>query len=473
MSGTRVLVVDAEPGALEGCRGTLQDLPETEIVLELQGQRARERIASGGINLLVLGACLPSYEREELVRLAGQADRKLPVLILAGGPGRVGADKGTTPGQAERTQAPTHSRSLELVVHRLLEMEKGSREHGAGKPLPEVCLGLGEMVGRSGIMQEFFRRLRKVAANDLDVLITGETGTGKELVSRSIHQFSRRQSHPIRVVNCGAITESLMESELFGHERGAFTGAHGKQIGLVESANHGVFFLDEICELPSHLQSKLLRVLQERVIRPVGAVREIPVDVRFLAASSVDLAERVKAGRFSEALFYRIRQMHLEVPPLRDRPEDIVLLAAHFAEEYARESGKPRVTVAPEAIDALVDYSWPGNVRQLQNVIRSVVAMADGEVVRLQDVRAEIPELGVGATGPTGTGYLAARARNRAAYEVDRLRKLLRAHKGDVAEVAREAQLARWSIYRLLKKYGLNLAEFRARPDLACAASIR
>jgi two-component system response regulator PilR (NtrC family) len=246
------------------------------------------------------------------------------------------------------------------------------------------------LVGRSQALANALDWVRRAAGSKANVLITGESGTGKEVFARALHALSDRQNKPMLVVNCGAIPGELLESELFGHEKGAFTGAHAKREGLFREAHGGTLFLDEIGELPMSLQVKLLRVLQEKKVRPVGASQEVPVDVRIVAATNRDLEGEVKAGRFRQDLFYRLNVLRIALPSLRERKEDIPLLAEHFRARFASEHGRPFLMFSPEALAALVRYPFPGNVRELENAVERAVALAVGTTIELRDLPPEI-----------------------------------------------------------------------------------
>jgi two-component system response regulator PilR (NtrC family) len=265
-----------------------------------------------------------------------------------------------------------------------------------------------ELEGKSPALKQLFDVIARIASTRATVLITGESGTGKERVARAIHNRSDRAAAPFLVVNCGALPENLMESELFGHEKGAFTGAEKRRNGLLRDGDGGTVLLDEVGELPSNLQVKLLRVLQERVVRPVGASEEIPVDVRILAATNRDVEKDVEAGRFRQDLYYRLNVIRLALPPLRDRREDVPLLADRFRERFTREMAKDIVGFTPDALRAIERYDYPGNVRELENVIERAVALAGSRVIGLGDLPQAVsgqvgaPEAGLLALSPEG-----------------------------------------------------------------------
>lgn len=336
-----------------------------------------------------------------------------------------------------------------------------ARDETPMEPLPRP---FADFVGSGPAMRRVFTLIEQVAATDVDVLILGDTGTGKELVARSIHDRSRRVNQPFVAVDSGAIPENLLESEFFGHERGAFTGADARRIGLLEHASGGTFFLDEVGELPLLLQAKLLRTLQERKLRRVGGRDEISIDVRVIAATGRNLEQMIREKTFREDLFYRINVVRIDLPPLRDRGDDLGLLIEHFAQRYSREMGKAVVGITPEAYQVLAHYRWPGNVRELQNVIRRGIALTRGSMISLDDLPDEIvASAGLTDTAPStaGSGFFAERERFVLKFERDYLSSLLRKHQGNVKSAAIEAGLPRGTLYRLMKNHGLDGDQFR------------
>jgi transcriptional regulator with PAS, ATPase and Fis domain len=306
-----------------------------------------------------------------------------------------------------------------------------------------------------------FATIEQVANSDVDVLVVGETGTGKELVARSIHRRSRRSGEPFVPVDCGAIPDSLLESELFGHEKGAFTGAESRRIGLLEFADRGTFFLDELGELPMLLQAKLLRTLQERKIRRVGGREELDVDVRIVAATARDLDAMIREGRFRQDLYYRINVVRIDLPPLRERGDDIGLVAEYMAFRYAKEMGRQVTSITPEAYQVLSQYRWPGNVRELQNVIRRAIALAKGPLITLDDLPDEVVDAAGQGKSTGDVGYFELRDEHLGRFESQYLSDLLARHQGDVRTAAIEAKLPRGTLYRLMKKHSLDGGSFR------------
>ena len=324
------------------------------------------------------------------------------------------------------------------------------------------------MIGGCPAMRRVFDLIEQVASSDVDVLVHGETGTGKELVARSIHLRSRRANGPFVPVDCGAIPETLLECEFFGHEKGAFTGAESRRIGLLEYTDRGTFFLDELGELPALLQAKLLRTLQERKIRRVGGREEIDIDVRVVAATARDLDAMIRQGQFRQDLYYRINVVRIDLPPLRERGDDIGLLAEAMCLRYSRAMHCDVRGITPEAYQVLRQFRWPGNVRELTNVIRRALALAKGGMITVD----ELPEdlvIAAGQRGPNGNdpsagpgGFFAERETHLNDFERQYFCDLLKRHAGDVRRGAEEAQIPRGTLYRLLKKHGLDSAELRS-----------
>jgi DNA-binding NtrC family response regulator len=277
---------------------------------------------------------------------------------------------------------------LKIVVSKALEKQQLLSENVYLRKQLQGRFDFSNIIGNSPAMQLVFERMRRIVKTDSTVLITGESGTGKELVARAIHYNGNRKDKPFKAVNCGAIPEALLESELFGHVKGAFTGAISDKPGKFEAANHGTIFLDEIGTMPLHLQTKLLRVLQEQEIERVGSNTPVKLHVRIVSATNIDLEAKVKQGEFREDLFYRLNVIPLHLPPLRDRQQDIMPLIGYFLEKYCRLMGRPMMTVNKLALEVLERYSWPGNVRELENLIERIIALTDDSVITCDDLPA-------------------------------------------------------------------------------------
>jgi two-component system NtrC family response regulator len=307
------------------------------------------------------------------------------------------------------------------------------------------------IVGTSKSMKDIYRFIQRVAASDISVLISGESGTGKEVVAHALHEQSQRKNNPFVVVNCGAIPENLLESELFGHEKGSFTGAHVQKRGKFELANTGTLFLDEIGELVPPLQVKLLRFLQDRKIERVGSTQPLEVDVRIVAATNRDLKRDMENHVFREDLYYRLRVVPLDMPPLRARKEDIILLAQYFLKKYCQEHRKQPITLSPEAEGALLMHPWPGNVRELENLISRSVVMSPRSVLKPSDLGFALDQI------PTDVNLKFARK----AIEKDFVQKALHRNTGIVSRAARELGISRVNLYELIEKYEIRVKEFK------------
>ncbi len=326
--------------------------------------------------------------------------------------------------------------------------------------------GFGELVGgQSPATRRLFALLEKAARTDLTVLLTGESGTGKELAARALHGAGERAKRPFVPVNCGAIPESLIESELFGHAKGSFTGADRDKAGLFEAAGSGTVFLDEVSELPLPMQVKLNRALQEGEIRRVGETQPRKTEARVVAATNVDLKERIAQGRFREALFYRLNVFPVVLPPLRDRREDIPALAASLLARFRRKTGKGPQSLSPEALQALYHYRWPGNVRELENALQRASALSEGDVVRREDLPPEVaassPDVGAPDAALRALPFKEALALGQDQAARRYLDALMKKFQGSVTRAAEAAGMARETLHRTLKRYGLEPADYR------------
>jgi transcriptional regulator with GAF, ATPase, and Fis domain len=322
---------------------------------------------------------------------------------------------------------------------------------------------LGTLIGRNIKMREIYGIIEKIAPAGTTVVVEGETGTGKEVVAQTIHQLSPRSAGPLMVFDCGAVPENLIESELFGHEKGSFTGAIMTRQGLFEMAHGGTLFLDELGELSLDLQPKLLRALEQREIRRVGSSKPIKVDVRVIAATNRNLEEEVRAGRFRQDLFYRLSVVRILLPPLRERPEDVPLLVDHFLKTHAFNrgaDGNPRVaSVEREAMDTLAGYRWPGNVRELVNVIERAVSFCDGPMIAARDLPDQIRMAGTNPGMEAATGeipFKEAKEKWVASFERDYILALLKKNNGNISHAAREADIDRKYFRKLMRKYGID-----------------
>jgi two-component system response regulator GlrR len=371
----------------------------------------------------------------------------LPVIILTA--------HGTIPDAVSATQRgvfsfltkPFDGKDLLAQVEQALKFSGGMETGGASEAWRAA------IVTRSQRMEEVLRQAKLVSGSDASVLIYGESGSGKELLAQAIHLASARAKGPFMAVNCAAIPEHLLESELFGHAKGAFSGAIYAHRGLFQAAQGGTLFLDEIGDMPLSLQAKLLRSLQDRSVRPVGSTEMVPIDVRIISATHRDLSESIRGGAFRPDLYYRLNVVSLALPPLSERREDIPLLCAHFVEQLAIRYSKPARTFAPEAMELLVNASWPGNVRQLLNVVEQTVALSTSRVVPASLVQQALHD---------DNTMMVSLDEARRTFEHDYLVRLLRATEGNVTQAARMAQRNRTEFYKLLQRHDLSPALFKS-----------
>ncbi|NDC53979.1 MAG: sigma-54-dependent Fis family transcriptional regulator [Planctomycetia bacterium] len=462
MRQPRILVVDANGAA---------GLPYAGLVARLQPMDLRvEKTAAGAAAALERDAwdlgVVTARDAGTAAALAAavrSADAELPLVVVDAHPTVAAARQCLQAGAGDYLELDSADAQLEDALVRLLSAARRRDAEEVLRRAVERPYTFEGFLGESPAMRAVYSVIDRVAASSVDVLVTGETGTGKELVARALHQRSRRAAAPFVPVDCGAIPDALMESEFFGHEKGAFTGADGRRMGLVEFADGGTLFLDEVGELPLALQAKLLRVLQERRVRRVGARQETSVDVRVIAATSRNLDGMVERGEFRRDLFYRINVVRIDLPPLRERGDDVGLLAEFFANRAAQEMGKTVSGLSIDAYQVLKNYGWPGNVRELQNAIRRAVAMTRSATPDVEDLPDEIVAAAgrVVQAGPGDDGFFPRRAEHVARFEKQYLTDLLARHHGDVSAAARDAKLPRGTLYRLMKAHALDGAAFR------------
>ena len=388
---TTVLVADDE----RKMRRILQMLLErmgVESVAAESAEQAVERFESERIDLVLTDLRMPGASGIDLLARVRELDPEVPVIVMTAYGTIETAVEAMKHGAFDYVLKPFDLDAIELIIGKALEMRRYRTENRFLREQVQPTPGPESLIGTSPGMQAVFELIRRVAPTKSSVLITGETGTGKELVARAVHDVSPRRARFFVALNCAAIPSELLESELFGHTRGAFTGADRERTGKFELADGGTLFLDEIGDMAYPLQAKLLRVLQEGVIERIGSNKRIAVDVRVLSSTHRDLAAAIRDGRFREDLFYRLDVFQIELPPLRARPEDVVPLAAHFLDRFARDLGKPHFTLTPAASRVLEQHDWPGNVRELQNLMERVAVLSDGPEVEAGFFRPFLPE---------------------------------------------------------------------------------
>ncbi len=360
------------------------------------GAIAIERAADGRYDLVVSDVRMDRADGFEVLRTFTQKSPTTPIILITAFGDITGAMEAIAKGAYDYVSKPFNIEELKLTVGRALERKRLSEQAQTTAP---AQTRLSEIEGKSPRMLEVYKLVARVAPTSATVLVNGESGTGKELVARAIHAHSTRATKAFVPVNCTALSESLLESELFGHARGAFTGAIGAKRGLFELADAGTLFLDEVGDMGPKMQAQLLRTLQDGEVRPVGGTDAIRVDVRLVCATNKDLEAEVKAGRFREDLYFRINVVTVKLPPLRERAGDVPILVAHFLAKLARREGRPQASMSREALEVLCRYGWPGNVRELQNAVERAVAVAKGNVVLPSDLPIEVHGGGAPQTG--------------------------------------------------------------------------
>jgi two-component system nitrogen regulation response regulator NtrX len=447
-----ILVVDDEPGVRSSISGVLQD-EGFDVDSAGSGEECLEKANGAAFDVIVLDIWLPGLDGLTTLQRLRERQIDSQVVIISGHGNIESAVRAIKMGAFDFIEKPLSLEKTVLVVRNALRQRDLETENRVLRAKVDRQQH-HTMVGESPAMAHLREQVSLAAPTNGRVLILGESGTGKELVARTIHQTSRRKSGPFVEVNCAAIPEELIESELFGHVRGAFTGAVADKPGRFEQANGGTIFLDEIADMSLKTQAKVLRVLQEQVMERVGGTQRIKVDVRVLAATNKDLPSEIRAGRFREDLYFRLNVVPIYVPPLRERQQDIPLLAEHFIALLAAEDGKRPKRLAPEAAARLQQHSWPGNVRELRNVIEKLLIFVGGDTITAQDLgflgRDGVPETRL-AQGPV---VPLSEARDN--FEKDYILQTLAAQQGNMSRTAEVLGVERSNLYKKLRAFGIT-----------------
>ncbi|MCM1321970.1 MAG: sigma-54 dependent transcriptional regulator [Bacteroides sp.] len=381
----KILIIDDEKNIREGLSDFLQ-MDGYETVLAENGREGLAFIAKGDIDLVITDLRMPEVSGAEILSKVTAETPGVPVIILTGHGSIDSAVDAMRNGAYDFLTKPLNLDQLGLIVRRALQGRELAMHHRRLLEELEHKKTFESIIGKSAEMQKIFGMIRRVADSKASVLITGESGVGKELIANAIHNLSSRKDKPLVKVHCAALSENLLESELFGHEKGAFTGAVARKRGRFELAHGGTIFLDEIGEIDQNVQIKILRVLQDKRFERVGGEETLEVDARVIAATNRDLEKEISSGRFREDLYYRLNVVHIHVPPLRERKDDIPLMVTAFLQEFAQENGKQITGIDARARSALYKYDWPGNIRQLRNCIESAVVMCGGSVISMCDL---------------------------------------------------------------------------------------
>jgi DNA-binding NtrC family response regulator len=466
-----ILIVDDEKNTREGLRKALES-PEYRILLAASTPEALQVMERARVDLVLTDLRMPGDDGLELMRRGRMLRPDASVILLTAYGTVQTAVKAMKEGAYDYLTKPVNLDELGMVVKRALASMARERDKA------DVRYGIENIIGASGSLEEIKRVVRQIAPTKATVLIEGESGTGKELIARAIHGLSDRREHPFIAVHCAALAEGVLESELFGHERGAFTGAIRRHLGRFEMAHTGTLFLDEVSEMAAGAQAKLLRVLQEQEFERVGGTETIHVDVRLITATNAHLEALIARGCFRDDLYYRLNVIRLRVPPLRDRKEDIPPLVAAFLAEFNAANGKRVAGLTPEALSAVRAYDWPGNVRELRNCVERLVVLARGDTIALSELPSKVENVSwrcvsrISETPPgvravaEGSGGITQDVRSDhtlKAAERRMIEEALARTKGCKVEAARLLGVSRRTLYSKIKRYGLSSARGRSR----------
>lgn len=455
MTAPRILIADDERGILHTCRKILEHAGY-EVTTAVDGREALGVLKASRFDLFLVDLKMPKLSGLETVSLARTIDPSLMIIMFTAYATLETAVEAVKRGAFDYLAKPFTADQLRLTVDRALRQKQLLEENLNLREQLANNFGYDKILGTSAAMRKLFGTLQKVVRSNANILIQGETGTGKELVARTIHTHSLRRDKPFVAVDCAALPEPLMESELFGHEKGAFTGAERTSQGQIELAHTGTLFLDEIGELSFSLQAKLLRTLQEREVRRLGSATPLSLDIRIIAATNRDLRAEIGQKTFREDLYYRLNAVTVQLPPLRERREDIPLLANYFLQHFSREDQLKVTTLSPDVAQLFSRYAWPGNVRELQNVLQHAILLAEEQTVRVSD----LPEY-LQSENPEALSFHQIRHQQAECVEKPYLEELLRRHKGNISGAAAEARMTRKTIYRLADKFGIDLDQYR------------
>jgi DNA-binding NtrC family response regulator len=455
----RVLIVEDEAAIRLALSGLLRregyDVEQADA-----GEAAIARLRADAFDLVLTDLALGAgASGMDVLRAVKEFQPETPVVMITAHGSEKIAVEAMKAGASDYVPKPFDNDEIRLVLRRALDRTRLERENRILRDRIDREWRFENLIGSGASMARVFETVRKVAETDLTVLVRGESGTGKELVAQALHQRSSRRARPFVAVNCAAISRELVESELFGHEKGAFTGADARRVGKFEAAHGGTIFLDEIGDMPAATQAKVLRVLQERKLERVGGNRPVEVDVRVVAATHRDLEREVRAGGFREDLYYRLKVVEIEVPALRERSEDVPALVNHFLEEVSRRLDRPKMPLAPDALARLARHPWPGNVRELRNVVEQAAVLAAGDAIEAADLRlpAETGEVATPRTdGIAARTFSAAKREAVVEFERSYLLAALRANGGNVSRTAAAIGMVRQSLQQKIRELGLR-----------------
>ena len=442
-----ILIIDDEKNIREGLSAALE-LDGYSVKLAANGAEGLALIEKGDIDLVITDLRMPGISGEEVLAKVRGESPGIPVIVLTGHGSIDTAVDAMRNGAYDFLTKPLSLDRLSLIVKRALAGRELEIRHSSLQQELDAKASFESIIGKSAEMQRIFQMVRKAADSKASVLITGESGTGKELIANALHNLSPRKNHPFIKVHCAALSETLLESELFGHEKGAFTGAAARKRGRFELANTGTIFLDEIGEINQNVQIKILRVLQDKRFERVGGEDTLEVDVRVIAATNRNLEEEIAQGRFREDLFYRLNVVHIQVPPLRERKDDIPLMLNAFLDEFNRENNKSITGFDARSRSALYKYDWPGNIRQLRNCVESAVVMCSGNEITLEDLPPTVRGAAESNVIQVPVGISMAEA------EKIIIQQNLASNQGNKSKTADILGIGRKTLHRKLEEYG-------------------
>ncbi|OIP63886.1 MAG: hypothetical protein AUK29_05820 [Nitrospirae bacterium CG2_30_53_67] len=448
----RILFIDDELPMREMFQRLFQD-SEYEILLASDGMEGLEIFDKEKVHLVVTDFSMPGMTGMDVLREIKQKDQNVPVILITAFATIETAVEAIKVGAYDYITKPFDPDAIEITIKNALSHKQLVDENLFLKQKLKDVETRSGIIGESPRLKEVFHLIEKVAPTDATVLIQGDSGTGKELVARRLHELSTRRDKTFLSINCGALPLTLLESELFGYEKGSFTGATSSKEGLFKAADGGTLFLDEIGDMPQALQVKLLRVLQDKEILPIGGRKSFTVNVRILSATNKNLKEEIEKGRFREDLYYRINIFTIDVPPLRERTEDIPLLLNHFMKRYNKEFGKNVDRVSPELMRFFLEYDWPGNIRELENYVERAILMAEGKQLELSAIPADVQVPSKTSSGEPEDILPFKEAKEN--FERNYIVFLLKKYNGVISKAARASRIPRPNFYEKLKKYGI------------------
>jgi DNA-binding NtrC family response regulator len=449
-----ILIVEDEPKMLRLLQLNLSE-EGYSIHTAADAETGLRTLRQEKIDLVVTDLRLPGMDGLEFLQAVKRVDARIPVIVMTAYGTVETAVEAMKAGASDYVLKPFSLEEMKLIVRKELDVHDLREENRSLREALGKRYEFKNIVARSGKMQEVLAMVERVAPTNSTVLLGGESGAGKDLIARAIHQHSRRASGPFIKINCTAIPENLLESELFGYEKGAFTGAVSSKPGKFELADKGTIFLDEIGDVPGTIQVKLLRVLQDRDFERLGGTKTLKVDVRIVAATNQDLRAALEQGSFREDLYYRLNVVPINIPPLRERKEDIPYLVDHFIERFARESGKPLRGITPAAQKALMEFHWPGNVRELENIIERAVALSSGDVIDVADIRLDLSPMKPGAAPAANAVAFPPEGTTLEQFEDEIIKEALRRAGGNKSQAARLLGLSRNALRYRLSKMGV------------------